>query len=177
MTESVQLSATPAGTSTDYRKTIRVKATPGALFDALTTTSGLAAWWTRATGSGDGGGELRFFFNSAEPCVMHVDRAVRPVSVRWTVTDCGFLPDWVGTRPTFTITPVDGDGSELAFRHHGLTAELDCIEECTRGWDHFLASLRQYVEAGHGNPLGSSADNARRQVEAVQPSTRDGRAR
>jgi hypothetical protein len=93
---------------------------------------------------------------------MHVDQATRPTSVQWTVTDCSFLPDWVGTRPTFTITPVDGDASELQLRHHGLTPELDCIEMCTRGWDHYLESLREYVEVGRGMPHGSSADKARR---------------
>jgi hypothetical protein len=30
----------------------------------------------------------------------------QPTSVRWTVTDCPFLPDWIGTRPTFTVIPV-----------------------------------------------------------------------
>jgi hypothetical protein len=83
-------------------------------------------------------------------------------SPQWTVNECSFLPDWVGTRPTFTITPVDRDASELQFRHHGLTPELDCIEQCTRGWDHFLESLREYVEVGRGMPRGSSADKARR---------------
>lgn len=162
MMDTEQPFATPAEASADYQKTIRVKAYPGALFDALTSVSGLAAWWTRVTGSGDAGGELTFFFDSPEPCVMHVDQATRPTSVQWTVTDCCFLPDWVGTRPTFTITPVDGDASELQFRHHGLTPELDCIEQCTRGWDHYLASLREYVEVGRGSPRGSSADKARR---------------
>ena len=93
--------------STDYEKTIRVNADPGALFDALTSLSGLAAWWTDVTGSGDAGGDLTFWFDPPEPCVMHVDQATRPTSVHWTVTACDFLPDWVGTRPTFTITPVD----------------------------------------------------------------------
>jgi uncharacterized protein YndB with AHSA1/START domain len=148
---------TPAEASADYQKTIRVKAHPGALFDALTSVSGLASWWTRVTGSGDAGGELKFFFSSPEPCVMRVDRATRPTSVQWTVIDCSFLPDWVGTRPTFTITAVDGDASELQFRHHGLTPELDCIEQCTRGWDHSLESLRAYVEVGRGMPRGRSA--------------------
>ena len=37
--------------------------------------------------------------------------------------------------------PVDGDASELTFRHVGLTSELECIDMCTRGWDHYLASL------------------------------------
>ncbi len=123
---------------------------------------GLAAWWTEVTGSGEAGGELRFFFDPPEPCVMHVDEATRPTSVRWTVTDCDFLPDWVGTRPTFTIAPVDGDACDLHFRHDGLTEQLDCIEDCTRGWDHFLGSLRDYVEVGRGMPRGSTADTARR---------------
>ena len=162
MTNTGQPTAIPTEASTDYQKTIRMEASPGELFDALTTLSGLAAWWTPATGSGDAGGQLQFFFDPPEPCVMHVDQATRPSSVQWTVTDCGFLPDWVGTRPTFTIAPVDGDACELHFRHLGLTAQLDCIDECTRGWDHFLVSLRDYVETGRGSPRGSSGDEARR---------------
>lgn len=51
-----------------------MKAYPGALFDALTHVSGLAAWWTCVTGSGDVGGELKFFVDSHEPRVMHVDQ-------------------------------------------------------------------------------------------------------
>jgi uncharacterized protein YndB with AHSA1/START domain len=148
--------------ATDYEKTMRVNAPADALFDAITHPSGLAAWWTGVTGSGEAGGELRFFFDPPEPCVMHVDQATRPTPVQWTVTSCDFLRDWVGTRPTFTITPVDGDTCELHFRHVGLTSQLDCIDDCTQGWNHFLASLRQYVETGRGMPRGSREDKARR---------------
>jgi uncharacterized protein YndB with AHSA1/START domain len=146
----------------EYTNRIRVQATPEAVFEAITTVPGLAAWWTRGAGAGDTGGELRFFMNAAEPLVIHVDQATRPTSVRWTVTDCPFLTDWVGTRPAFTITPAEGGASELQFRHHGLTSELDCIDMCTRSWDHFMTSLRDYAESGCGSPVGSSADNARR---------------
>jgi len=154
MTDAEPPCAAPADASSDYEKTIRVKADPGPLFDALTGVSGLAAWWTRVTGSGEAGGELRCFMNSPEPLVIQVDQATRPTSVQWSVTECSFLPDWVGTRPTFAIAPVDGDACELKFRHHGLTPELDCIEMCTRGWDHFIPSLRDYVETGGGSPHG-----------------------
>jgi uncharacterized protein YndB with AHSA1/START domain len=149
----------------DYEKTLRIKAAPDALFDALTTIEGLSAWWSKAMGSGETGGQLKFFMSAPEPVAMRVVAAVRPVSVQWTVTACDFLPDWVGTRPTFTITAIDGIGgetSELHFRHRGLTGELDCIEMCSQGWDHFLPSLRAYVETGHGSPRGSAGDNARR---------------
>ena len=142
--------------TTDYQKAIRLQASVSAVFDALTTVTSLGSWWTRATGSGEAGGELRFFFDSpTDACVMRVDHADRPTLVEWTVTECAFLPDWVGTRPTFTITPVENDRSELFFRHHGLTPELACIEMCTLGWNSYLASLRQYVESGQGSPFGS----------------------
>lgn len=178
--------AMPAPEGADYRKTIRVQASPEALFDALTSICGLAGWWAPVTGSGEAGGELRFYMNIPEPLVIHVDEATRPArtqsartqsatahsartqtaSVRWTVIECGFLPDWAGTRPVFTIAPAGDGASELSFRHHGLTAELDCIEMCTRGWNHYLASLRDYVETGRGTPRGSAADDAWRRGEA-----------
>jgi hypothetical protein len=150
---------------TDYETTMRAKASPDALFDALTTVNGLGAWWNPATGTGETGGELRFIMNAPEPLVVHVDEATRPAMVQWTVTDCPFLPDWEGTRPTFTITRVDGNTSELHFRHRGLTAQLECIDMCTRSWDHYMTSLRDYVETGSGSPMGSPGDKARRAAE------------
>jgi uncharacterized protein YndB with AHSA1/START domain len=144
--------------TTDYQKTIRLQASASEVFDALTTLTSLSSWWTRATGSGKAGGELRFFFDSpTDACVLRVDRADRPTLVKWTVTECAFLPDWVGTRPTFTITPVEGDGSELHFRHHGLTPELECIEMCTLGWNSYLAKLGQYAGSGQYAESGQSS--------------------
>lgn len=84
MTATEQPSATPA----DYQATLRVHAAPDAVFDAITTVAGLAAWWNPVTGSGETGGELRFMMNAPDPLVIHVDLATRPTSVRWTVTDC-----------------------------------------------------------------------------------------
>ena len=151
-----------ARTDSDYQRTIRVTAHPDAVFEAITSTSGLAAWWTPATGSGAAGGELRFAMNAPEPLVIRVEEATRPVSVRWTVLDCPFLPDWNDTRPSFTITAVDDTSTELVFRHRGLTPALDCHEMCTRSWDHYLSSLRDHVEGRPGSPRGSDADRARR---------------
>ena len=163
MTSTGEVSATPV----DYETTIRVDASPDALFDALTTVGGLAAWWNPAVGSGETGGELRFLMNAPEPLVIHVDEAIRPMSVRWTVTDCPFLPDWIGTRPTFAISQVDGDTSELHFRHQGLNEGLECIDMCTRSWNHYMASLRDYLEVDRGSPFGSPADKARREAHTT----------
>jgi uncharacterized protein YndB with AHSA1/START domain len=152
--------------ATDYETVIRVKAPAVAVFDAITTAVALTTWWAPATG--DGGGELKFFMNSPDPLVIHVDIATRATVVEWTVIDCPFLTDWVGTRPTFTITPVDGHESEVHFRHVGLTSELECIDMCSRSWDHFMLSLRDYIETGVGSPMGSDVDIARREAERAQ---------
>jgi uncharacterized protein YndB with AHSA1/START domain len=160
MTTSPTGHRAPAGP--DYQKTITVAAPPAAAFDALTTTAGLAAWWVPVTGNGQAGGELRFQMNFPQPLVIQVEQATRPAEVRWAVTACDFVPDWVGTRPAFTITP-DGDGGcAISFRHHGLTPDLECIDMCTAGWNHYLGSLREYLETGSGSPLGSPGDQARR---------------
>jgi hypothetical protein len=154
-------------TSTDYRTTIRVHAPPDAVFDALTTTEGLTAWWSPVTGSGLTDGELRFpMVEEQPPLLFRVDEATRPTTVRWTVVDCTFMEDWVGTQPTFTIRQIDADSCELTFEHRGLTDNLDCKDMCSRSWDHFVGtSLRELVEGGPGAPNRSPRDLARRAAE------------
>lgn len=132
------------------------------MFEAITTPAGLTAWWTETAGSGETSGQLRLQFGPPEPLVIHTEQATRPTLVRWSVVECAFLPDWVGTHPTFTITATDEHHCRLHFRHHGLTEELECIDLCTQGWNHFLDSLRLYTETGYGMPRGSAADQARR---------------
>jgi hypothetical protein len=105
---------------------------------------------------------------------MRVDVAARPALVQWTCTSCDFLSDWVGTRPTFTIIPLDDGTTELRFRHVGLDQQLECIELCTRSWNHFIPSLRDYIESGQGSPLGRPADVARRAREGERERERAG---
>ncbi|NMH96538.1 SRPBCC family protein [Pseudonocardia acidicola] len=149
--------------SDDYTATLIIDGTPETIFGALTTTAGLAAWWTPVSGDGTEGGELRFDMGAPEgSLVIRVHTAPRATVVVWDVLDCPFLPEWAGTTVTFDLGRTADGGCDLFFRHHGLTPQLDCFNTCRRGWDHFLPSLRQYVETGVGNPRGSAADEARR---------------
>lgn len=149
--------------ATDYTASIASEGSPEKMAQAPTTTSGLAAWWAPVSGDGTEGGELRFDMHAPEgPLVIKVRTAAQPHVVVWDVLECPFLPDWEATRITFDIGRTESGGCELFFRHHGLTPELECFAMCRRGWDHFIPSLAQYVGTGTGNPLGSTADNARR---------------
>jgi uncharacterized protein YndB with AHSA1/START domain len=149
----------------DYQSRLTLDASTDTVFDALTTIEGLAGWWTPVTGDGLAGGELTFSFAPEAYVVMRVDAAERGVGVRWTALACHF-EDWVGTSVHFDLEALESGGTELRFRHAGLTPRLECFSDCKSGWDHFIPSLRAYVETGTGHPNQSPADLARREVLA-----------
>jgi uncharacterized protein YndB with AHSA1/START domain len=137
----------------NYQSQVRFSKPPDVVFDALTSLDGLAGWWSPVTGSGAAGGELRFTHKHEDALAIRVDAADRPRSVAWTVLAYVLKPEWAGTEITFRLRPGDA-GTTLEFRHEGLTPQLECYEHCSRGWEHFLPSLRDYVETGTGSPLG-----------------------
>ena len=83
---------------------------------------------------------------------MRVDKLERPLVVQWTALSYEPLPNWVGTTLSFDITPDEHGGSTLTLKHTGLTPHLDCYSDCSRGWEHFMACLKSYVDLGHGTP-------------------------
>jgi hypothetical protein len=100
------------------------------------------------------------------PLLVRVEEATRPTIVRWTVVECTFMEDWVGTQPTFTITPLDDSSCEVDFVHLGLNDKLECNDMCSRSWNHFVGiSLRELAEGGPGAPNRSPRDLARRAAQ------------
>jgi uncharacterized protein YndB with AHSA1/START domain len=144
--------------TTDFASTLSFAAPPDAVFDALTSLSGLSRWWAPAHGSGQVGGELTFVFGD-DRVVMRVGEAARPSAVRWTATAISYtsLQDWVGTTISFAISPDDQGGSRLRFHHVGLTPRLECFDTCSSGWRQYLASLVSYVDRGTGYPFVSGS--------------------
>ncbi len=153
--------------SDDYTTSVRVAAAPAEVFRALTTLDGLAAWWTTASGDGAAAGELIFTFGGPEPLRMRVDVA-RPDLVQWTCLGYRPMPDWTDTVLRFELTEAPGGGCDLVFRQLGLTPQLECYDQCSNSWNHFIVtSLRNYVERGVGDPRGSAADEAWRARRAA----------
>lgn len=136
----------------DYAKQLHFDAPGEKVLGALTSPDGLASWWAPVTGCGTEDGELQFTFGPGQTLVVHVAEASYS-AVRWQVTACDFMPDWVGTSPTFVLGPWGAAGTELRFRHEGLRPQLECYETCWAGWDHYLPSLQAYVESGAGWPI------------------------
>jgi uncharacterized protein YndB with AHSA1/START domain len=138
----------------DYTNRVHIAATPERVFGVLTDAAEYARWWAPATGTATARGELRITFDNIEaPLVVRVAEARHPETVAWDVLDCAFLPDWVGTRPVFTLGAGTDGGCDVRFRHEGLSQKLECYEMCRAGWDQYLPSLRDYIETGAGRPF------------------------
>jgi hypothetical protein len=52
----------------------------------------------------------------------------------------------------FDIIPAR-TGTELRFRHVGLTPRLECWEACAAAWTYFMASIEACARTGTGTPF------------------------
>jgi hypothetical protein len=69
-------------------------------------------------------------------------------------TPTGHTQEWLGTTIEFDIVPAD-EGTQLRFRHAGLTPQLECWNDCFAGWTYFMASIETVAQTGTGTPFGS----------------------
>jgi uncharacterized protein YndB with AHSA1/START domain len=124
-------------------------ATPEKVYDALTTTDGLAGWWTEdTTGRGGVGDVLAFRFPVGGFDMKVLER--RPSErVTWQVVDGP--EEWIGTTIDWTLRQ-DGDYTIVLFKHEGWREPVDFMCHCSTKWGSFLMSLKSLVETGAGAP-------------------------
>jgi uncharacterized protein YndB with AHSA1/START domain len=138
----------------DYTADKTFRSSPDAVLAALGTAEAISAWWGPATGSAAEGGTFRADFGQGRHHDIRVTSRT-PERVVWTsVAAPHHHGEWSGTTMVFALTPdgVDG-GTRLAFRHAGLTPQLECYDNCQAGWTQVLASLVDYVDTGTGTPF------------------------
>lgn len=75
----------------------------------------------------------------------------------WKVVDC-YLPIfsdptlWKGNQIVWDIIP-DGDQTHVTMTHAGLTPEVECYEDCRKGWNFYIGeSLHKLLITGKGLP-------------------------
>jgi len=136
----------------DYTCGLRVHAPLAQIIAAVTGDALISRWWTAATRSEHHADEVRLFMSDgAVLAAFTIEHALGTNDVIWTVTAC-ILPDWIGTKPTFTVRPNDDGTCAIEFRHVGLRPALECFDQCRAGWGHFMPSLQQFLETGQGRP-------------------------
>ena len=136
----------------------RVGATvsPAEVYAALTTTDGLAGWWTEDTkaegDAGEVGGIIRFrFVGAPEPAGFDMlVRDLRPGErVLWEVVEGP--EEWIGTEVVFELSQED-DFTIVMFAHTGWREAVPFMNHCSTKWATFLMSLKELVETGTGQP-------------------------
>ncbi|HEY0977251.1 MAG TPA: SRPBCC domain-containing protein [Flavobacteriales bacterium] len=146
----------------NYTRTLLVPRPPQEVYDAIRS---IAAWWTiNVEGSADRSGDS-FLIRFGDPVtgrlvhrtVQRITEAVPGQRIAWTVTEC-LMPwlkeqeEWKGTTMVFDLS-AEGEGTRIDFTHIGLTPQVECFEQCERGWTYFLEeSLRELIVSGTGRP-------------------------
>ena len=133
----------------DILHRVGVQASPDQVYEALTTTEGLAGWWTTDTqGDGHVGGVLRFRFGAGgfDMNVVELDHGKH---VLWEVVDGP--EEWIGTRVSWDLKEED-DQTTVLFKHLGWRKPVEFMHHCSTKWAVFLLSLKQLLETGHGSP-------------------------
>jgi len=139
----------------DYTATILVRATADKAFQSINQVT---AWWTEnIEGSSEKLNDV-FTIHFGEAFVtMKIVESVPDKKVVWIVTDCYLhwfadKTEWKGTRIVFEIS-AEGDSTRIQFTHVGLEPQVECYDNCVKGWDqYFKGSLAKLINEGTGLP-------------------------
>lgn len=142
----------------NYDHTITVKTTPEAAFLAITTH--ISDWWTiDFTGAAAAlGDQFTVRFNHTYK-VMRIVDLVPGKQVTWRCEEAHLdietlhnKSEWNGTLIHWYVQHEAGI-TGIRLLHEGLTQQFECYDVCVQGWNHFLASLQQFLNTKQGAPF------------------------
>ncbi len=123
------------------------------VYQAVTTTEGLAGWWTTDTkGTSEIGSQLIFRFGDLGGFDMEVLELDPSGHVRWRVVDGP--EEWIGTEIDWNLDQR-GDYTIIQFKHEGWREPVPFMHHCSTKWATFLMSLKGLLETGTGRPSPS----------------------
>jgi uncharacterized protein YndB with AHSA1/START domain len=131
---------------------MRIKASPDAVYQALTDVKKLAEWWIPDTrGESKVGNTLEFWFDEQACQLMRVSALEADHLVQWRATDSD-LSDWAGTEIEFRLFPQK-ERTLVHFRHSGYEDGVEAFPYYSTSWAVFLVSLKELLEKGKGHPF------------------------
>lgn len=142
-------------TKQDYQSAITAAVTPKEAFSTITRVS---EWWTaHLDGSSKKTGDI-FTVHFGETFVtFKITEAIPDKKIVWLVTDCNLhwikdKKEWKNTQMSFDISS-ENKLTRINFTHTGLVPEIECYNDCTTGWDHYIKeSLFKLITQGKGLP-------------------------
>ncbi len=131
---------------------VTIHAAVSKVYAALSTQAGYRGWWNAVAEVPDAvGGEATLrFVKDGNPINMRyrIEKLEPNELVRWQCV-AHDMSSWVGTTLTWRLKQTGGS-TQVLFEHDGWKEAAP--EPVAQGWNHFVASLKSYVETGTGQP-------------------------
>jgi uncharacterized protein YndB with AHSA1/START domain len=133
--------------------TVLVDADASRIYEAITTSRGLASFWTPDSQTEPKVGSIAKFGFRGPKLELKVDELQPGKFVKWS--PAGGFDGWEGTTITWEIVPVEDGGNEVRFSHHGWPAEMPPSELASVNytWGRIVGRLKRYVETGEAVPF------------------------
>src|SRR6266536_1147295 len=139
----------------NFHRTITVNASAEEAFEKIAK---VGDWWAKSfTGKAlNVGDTFRIEFGSTW-VNFKITEAIPDKKIVWYVTD-SYLPwlkdkkEWNNTEVVYEISS-DANKTKIDFTHIGSVPEIECYENCERGWTRFVTiSMPNFINSGKGLP-------------------------
>ncbi len=130
----------------DIHHQFQIKSEPGKVFQALSSPTGLNAWWTlESTGIPQLSETYRFYFGPEFDWRAVVTHIVPGTELTWRMTQA--MDDWMPTSFGFRLS-ASAQGTTVDFFHTDWAETSDHFKIACFCWGQLLQGLKDYVEKG-----------------------------
>ena len=129
---------------------VEVHADAESVYQAISTQSGVASFWTSDLDLEPVVGSVaRFGFPGAPVDLrMRIDALEPGRLVRWSCL--GDFPFWAGTTVSWELSAAASDGTSVLFRHDGWPEDYPELEyaQVSYTWARIVGALKEFGETG-----------------------------
>jgi hypothetical protein len=140
----------------DFSLHFLVDQSPKEVYDAVVNVRG---WWSKEVEGNTNKLQDEFVYRHKDLhySKQRVVEVIPNEKVVWLVTDSELSftqkkNEWTNTLVRFEISR-QGNKTQLLFTHVGLSPKIECFNDCSNGWNHYLKqSLLPLITTGEGRP-------------------------
>jgi uncharacterized protein YndB with AHSA1/START domain len=132
---------------------VLIDADANKIYEALSTSKGLASFWTADSHAEPKAGSIARFGFGGPNLEMKIDELKPGELVRWS-THGGF-DAWRGTTVSWEIKPSKNGSNEVWFKHEGWPQELPATDLASVNytWGRVVGRLNKFTESGEPAPF------------------------